>query len=332
MPVDFNSLTYEGKVVFIFQNIQIVFSAIGLCSNVLTFCVYMRKRLRKYSFSLYMKVLVCTSSVGMIHTFRLWAANVMDANLDTVATFFCKFDSYQPYVCSNISLWLLTTISVDRLLTIACPNRFKFVKSVYFQIAVICVIAVICLLQFIDMPIYYQIIQVGPPFNPINLCLLDGTTNSRVNWINFINLVVLNVFVNNILNVLMVLFINRSRKHIERGNNNTQKRDRRFAMNSIALNLTSSILKLPFSIALMVTNYLPMSIDQIKMIFLITVTIGNLELASSFYINMMVNTVFYNEFLGWFKIKSNRIFSTTSTQKRVPTLGQGSVNSNFNHQ
>lgn len=299
--LEYNSLSYLLKIAYIFQYLQIIVATIGIFGNVLTFLVYLRKRLRVYSFSLYIKTMTITDTIILLHSFRHWWAFIGQANLDLVAPFFCSFDEYQSYSATMISLSLLTLISLDRLITVAFPNRFKILKNLYFKIAMILSAVVYSLLLFIDMPLNYTVRDIGPRNSTIKLCLMDTEHNQRVSWINLANLLFINVFLNNVLNVFMVLALFKSRKKITRANDHTYKRDRRFAINSIGLNMVSTFCKLLFSVFLLVDNLIELDIIQIQLLFSVTLFFINIDSSASFFINMIVNSVFYEEFSIGFK-------------------------------
>lgn len=330
--IDFNSLTYFQKVNYIFLWLQLFVATAGFLSNALTFSVYMRKRMRKYSFSLYIKALAITDTVTLIHDFRHWLAFVFGANLDLVAPFFCAVDEYQPYTAALASICLLSLISLDRLITIAFPNRFKIRKSLLFQIALIFSVLVYASLTFIDMPLNTKIITLGPPNATFQLCLLDVPHIQKVTWINLANLIFVNVLLNNTLSVLMIIVLYRSRKRLTHVNNHIHRRDRKFAFNAIGLNLMSTLCKLPIAVALFVSNLLQLELDEIQMLFNITLFIINIDSGASFFINLTVNSVFYDEFLVMFRLKkqANQISSTSGgTNKHVTaTLNKNSNISN----
>lgn len=344
--IDFYSLNSFQRVTFIFLNLQVVIACVGLAGNVLTFCVYLRKRLRTFSFSLYMKVLCVTDSILLIHDFRYWAAFIGQADLTTTTDFFCTLSNYHPYFTAIISLWLLTCISADRLVTIMFPNRLKFIKSRYFQVALVAFITLFSMAIFIEMPLSYKLVLIplGPVPNSTNdsffnnvtnttisnkiefmkLCLLDPAVIRRISWINIAILVIVNVVLNNVINVLMIAHLHKSRKqvrthHGHHTTNATERRDRKFAINSIGLNLTSTFCKLPFSIALLVTNLISMSYDEIQMFFNIMLFIINFDSSASFFVNMIANSVFAKELKTMIGLMMASISS-------LGTASNGSVN------
>jgi hypothetical protein len=319
--VDFNSLSYLGKVIYVLSCFSVAVATIGIISNALTFCVYMRKRLRKYSFSLYIKVMSITDSLTLLANYRHWAAFVLDANLDLVSPFFCAVDEYQPYVVAIITLWLLSLISFDRFITIAFPNRLSLLKNTYFQVSLILCTVFYGLLSFIYMPINYKIVSFGNPnFTVIQLCVIDISYLQITSWINLSNLVVVNLLLNNILNVLMIVVLFRSRSRMSQfSSRNNERKDRKFAINAIGLNVTSTLFKLPLSIVFIVSNVsTQLTFFDILLLFNITVLIANVYSSASFFLNICINSVFYHEFLVMVRLrKANRVSWTMPTTRDI---------------
>lgn len=163
-------------------------------------------------------------------------AFIAGANLDIVSSFFCKFDEYHPYIAAIVSLWLLTIISMDRLLAISCPNRFKFIKSTYFNVLVLASVTIYSCCIFIEMPLNYSIVSLPMGNNSnatIKLCLIDIQVTRRIAWMNIANLVTVNVILNNVLNVMMIIFLYRSRKKIGQSLRHSEKR----TANSLSMQL-----------------------------------------------------------------------------------------------
>lgn len=133
MVLNYYNLNTLQQLNYIFQNIQVLVGIFGIIGNVLNITVFMRKRFKSLSFSFYNIVLGVIDIIVLLHTFRHWAAFMFDADIDLVSQFFCTIDEYQPLIASHCSLLVLTLISVDRLITIAYPNRFNVIKKKWFQ-------------------------------------------------------------------------------------------------------------------------------------------------------------------------------------------------------
>lgn len=149
MLLNYYNLNYLQQLNYIFHYLQIVISIIGIIGNVLNMIVFMRKRFANLSFSFYNKVLGVIDIIVLLHSFRHWAAYMFDSDIDLVSQFFCTIDEYQPLIASHCSLLLLTLISVDRLITIAYPNRFNIIKKKWFQSILIKNIYIINSIPFI---------------------------------------------------------------------------------------------------------------------------------------------------------------------------------------
>ena len=133
MVLNYYNLNTLQQLNYIFQNIQVLVGIFGIIGNVLNITVFMRKRFKNLSFSFYNIVLGVIDIIVLLHTFRHWAAFMFDADIDLVSQFFCTIDEYQPLIASHCSLLVLTLISVDRLITIAYPNRLNVIKKKWFQ-------------------------------------------------------------------------------------------------------------------------------------------------------------------------------------------------------
>jgi hypothetical protein len=193
--VDFNLLPNLLKITYIFQYLQIVIAFVGIVGNFLTFIVFLRKRFRSYSFGFYIKVLTITDTIVLLHSFRHWAAFIVDWNIDIILPFFCYTGEYQPYTCASISCWLLALIAFDRWISIVHPNRFKIFKSLVFQTFLICLIVVTNLLYYMIMPMSYYI-QNDLTFDTVKnvtilmpSCVIAPSRAQIANWLFLINLV-----------------------------------------------------------------------------------------------------------------------------------------------
>ena len=130
----------------------------------------------------------------------------------------------------------------------------------------------------------------------------------------------MNLIINNWLNIKTIRFIKASRKRVNGNatnrNSSLSSRDRKFAICSICLNLASMVSRLPFYICLVIVGYADFSYDLISLIIKIAGTITYFDNSFSFFVNMYVNSLFYDEFLRLFGIKKPRI-DQTSTNNSV---------------
>lgn len=325
--LDYNQLSRYGKVTYIFQHLQAFVSLIGIVGNILIISVFCRRGLRKYSYSFYSKAMAVSDMVVLSHSFRHWARFMFNADIDLVAPFFCTINEYQPYVTVTLSLWILMLISIDRLVTIVYPNRFKLLKQRSCQAVLVVLVTLINLVIFIEMPLNYSIVGLPQPDNQtLQMCVLPAEIGRISSWLLLSNLFLTAIVINNILNLKILVYIVRSRRKVsfklssmQAGRNRrslTSSRDRKFATSTIGLNVCSFILKLPICVGLLAANYLD-SVDPeiIGMVFTVNVMLATTDNAVSFGVNMTLNSVFYDEFSAMMGIRKLRnLWNSTSGQ------------------
>lgn len=305
--IDFNQLDSYRRVNYICQYIQALVGLIGVCGNLLTITVFSRKRLRKFSYSFYSKAMACSDILILAHSFRHWSKNILGADLDLINDFFCKIGEFQPYTASIASLWLLCLISFDRLITIVYPRKFHFFKLRSVQFILVTVVLIYSVLTNIQLPLFYHLESLNNSTNVTLVCYFDSNVAKFHLWLILINIIVVNIFINNALNVRMIFYVFKSRRRVANSTNSTSHRDRRFAISSISLNLCCLACKMPLTIGLLVLSYMDIDYDLYEMLFTICISISTIDNADSFFVNMIVNTSFYDEFMRMIKIGKDDI-------------------------
>ena len=307
---------------FIFEYILLVIGIIGVIGNVFVIIVFSRKPLRKYAYSFYCLIMAISDICFLTYAFKDWTRYIYDVKLELVGTVVCKLLFLLPGYFDDFSAHLLTIISIDRMISIVYPKRFMVIKKRWFQCLIVAIVSLLVLSRHLIIPIYANITEV------------NQTNSSQTNrdcatepWIlKFDTIITIsiylieNIILNNWLNIKTIRHIMASRKRVMNGNSNTKNsslssRDRKFAVCSISLNLVSMITKLPFFIAFL---YFNLALKDIRLVLKITGTITFIENGFSFFINMYVNSLFYEEFLrlfGFIKSISKDIQNNNSVLK-----------------
>lgn len=303
--VYYESLSKYDKVTYILQCIMFVEAVIGIFGNVLVVIVFSRKRLRVFSFSFYNRAKAIVDCIILLHSFRHWAAFILDANIDITGLLICKVLEYSAWSTGSISVWLLAVSAFDRFVAIAYPNKFSFMRKTSTQIILTLFVITYCILVHLYMFLNTTLIVTGQNGNLTQLaCLIaDPSVQKTVYWINMVDQLTGVFLVNNILVFVMIYSIYRSRSRFkqikENKDNKTSIRDRKFAVNSIVLSVKCLILKSPLYIVSLISAY-DLTPDASFMLFMLTVALYTVESMSAFFINMVVNKLFYDEFLSIF--------------------------------
>ena len=152
----YQNLDFYQRWSYIILNIQFVISAFGVMANMLTFCVFCRKRFFKSSFCFYARIMTITDSLSIVSSLRSWPIFFYNDDLDLFSPILCKFDVYFNVCFKSISTWILTLIIIDRLLSIVYANRFAFTRKERFQASMVAIVVVVNLLFYVLLPIKYQ--------------------------------------------------------------------------------------------------------------------------------------------------------------------------------
>lgn len=313
---------------FIFANIQGLASVIGLLGNVLAVCIFARQSLRKYSFSLFSLLKACSDSVTLLYVLKAWFGTVLKLDLNLMSSFFCTTNTYLPYAFGMASDFLITLNLIDRLITIVYPNRFQIFNKWWFKAILIgigfVVGALVNLILLLETHLY-----VFEFFGQIfSFCFTTRDAFVIHSWI-YISWVTVSVLVvHNILNLKIICFIASSRKRIAArttGNRKLSRKDRRFAICTIGMGLILFVSKIPVALSIILSNSLDVIPDLFQLLFTIAVAVMAFEAGGTFYINLVLNELFRDEFLRLLRLKKQQgllvnSFESTTQQHRKKTL------------
>ena len=295
---------------------QLVIGITGVIGNILVIVVFSRKSLRKYPYSFFCLVMAISDIGYMIHCFTDWYSYSLNVNLGTVGSALCPLTAFIPYYFGSLSMFLLTTIAIDRTLTIVYPRKLLIFKKRWFQIIIVVILASIVMLMNILVPLNYRLTEFTFGQMSIRICQMPSNLLAIQIWITLSIFLFFNVVINNFLNIKTILFIRSSRKRVAANDRNSSlsTKDRKFAVCSICLNLAAMLFKLPFFICLIIISYSSyFSIGQINMMLQITNTLTYIDNGFSFCINMLVNSMFFNEFLILFRLRKSSLLPSDST-------------------
>lgn len=107
----------------IFSPILIVFGTLG---NILSILVLSKARFNKWSSTVYLLGLavadICMLYVGLL---RQWVRYAFDTDVRHTSALMCKVHWWLMYVTADCAVWILTTITIERLVSTLYPYRSK---------------------------------------------------------------------------------------------------------------------------------------------------------------------------------------------------------------
>lgn len=276
----------------------LVISLIGLVTNILSMIVFSRKKFQNTVFYIYFRFVAFFNILSMIipinkffeYNLNIWFRDFSDS--------LCKFRMYTFYVLQPMLGWSLVAVSIDRYLSIAYPSKFSFRKKTIFQVIVCCSILSYNLCYNIPH-LFSYVKRTKQSTNKTNLTIITDRCSNNVylkDWFNTFSTTIIPFALMFLFTLLTLIKLFQSRKNIN--NCKTKKRDNRFAMTSISLNIIFLLLNLPYGVFSILIMYISDSMNKTieKLIYSIIYVPYYSNLVSIFFINIAVNKMFRDEF------------------------------------
>lgn len=300
MLQNFTLLNNYQKVTFIAQNIQLIISISGIMGNSVAFTVFLRKPLRSQSYACYFRLMCFADSIILAHSFRHWFRIVLGVDTDLMSPLFCRLGEFQPFTASTIAIWLRLVILFDRLIHISYPNYFWMVKDKRFQLIAISIIIGYSVLLNLTLPLNYSL-QVDKNSNKnstTQICHLPAEIR-ELHLELFSSDVAITIVIATILDLKLISNIYSSSKQekneLYRPHSSIVK-DRKFAISSIGISLANFVCLFTFGILILASVKFNLNVDQMQTLFTCVITVTLCSNASTFFISLFMNSVFYREF------------------------------------
>lgn len=303
-----NNNTSDQTVILITQHVQTLIGLVGIIGNILSIFVFSCEKLRNASYSFYFRIMAFSDILMLIHTLRHWARVVLNYDLSVINLIICKLSDYQPMVAGHFSLILQTIILIDRLFMIVYHNRFTIIKRKWFQMTLVSAVFLFCSIANFSMYLNHQIIEVENSDSKHLLCSLPIEV-SKKNFLRFYIEFPILFLINCFAQIKLIVFIFNARGRVaNRVGDRISMRDLKFATSSIILTIFTFFTKLPLGLGAFVSGFFRLPQEQVRIVFTICITCACAANAASFYINMLFNSIFREEFFNLFKRKqSSRI-------------------------
>jgi len=320
----------------VFAPIVIILGAIG---NAFGMVVISQKQLKEMGPQ---KIFICMFALDCIYftlIFHPYLAYMFNINVTSMSTAACKTYWYSRYSMAFISPMMNVYSSVERFISITFPQKKLFLQKKSVQYIYIALITVANVLLAINVAIFFDIVYVNT--------VVNGTQTSQIQYCDFANLswqeisgyidlvsrVIIPAGLMIIFSFLIIGSIFNSRKRIAArivGNQSNQhatfKKDVRFAVICVALNIFYIMFSLPVSVVVLLPNYID---NEYYIIFSYLFFVAY---SSNFYLMLSFNRLFREVFvLKIFGIKintNNQMFGAGIPQCRHPAniaVGSGRV-------
>lgn len=264
----------------------------GFLGNILLFLVLTRKKFENFPIRTMFRIQAVADSVYLLQFIEDYLAHLYRIDIRNFSSFSCKLFRYLNYSFCPISGWLLVYISLERLVSIRHPFKNSNLRKSKFQILASIFIVIWNLMYYIPVFIYHDKIQFTCDF-------IDPIARDLIGLLDLVNSTLLPFFFMFICSILLIYSILKSRLkvHNKGFKYDKIKRDVRFSINTVALNLIFILFNLPVCVIYVFSGYNTDLIALSALYMLYT------NFAINFYVFFIVNSFFRNECLIMFKLR-----------------------------
>lgn len=112
--------------VMVWQIVSPLMIFFGTTGNLISIRVLSQRTFNRWSSSLYLIALaVADMSVLYVGLLRQWVKYTFDVDVRSIHPVMCRVHWWLMYSCADIPIWILTAITVERLVSTLCPYKSK---------------------------------------------------------------------------------------------------------------------------------------------------------------------------------------------------------------
>ena len=280
-------------------------SLIGLITNSISFYIFSRKRFRNTIFSTYFRFYLVFQTLNLIYPINKIFEFNYAAYFSNISNFTCWFRFYFGYVNFAIVSWFLAVISVDRYLSICYSSKYLLRKKLSFQLLISLFLIIFNICYYVPFCFHYLKETTINSTNSTTKVSVFKCVSPGI-WIDIMDLfqqILIPFFFMILFTFLTAKNVFRSRKINNFSTNSSTSKtisnDRKFAISSITLNILFLLFNLPhilLKIINQMSSYLYLNhYNLLRIIQSISYFFFFLNLSSTFFINLYVNSMFKSE-------------------------------------
>jgi hypothetical protein len=266
---------------------------IGLFGNIVSLLIYSKKRFQNTFFNVYFRFLNIVYLCSLSYIIIDFLNYQFGSNLETISVYSCKIVYYYFYILAPNGSWILVVVSLNSMLSVLYPTKFKsFRTNKRIQLAICIFLLVFNIFYYIEVPVLQKFIQEESFDKETNLTHMDSNceSNNIIYWMDLANSTC-------VPSILMILFTTMTLTHLFKSRFKISKRDIKFALFCILLNISFLMFNLPIILYGLFNNYLIMDEELSNLLYVVTVLPYYVKFTDVFYISLIVNISFRKEFI-----------------------------------
>jgi hypothetical protein len=305
--------------------VSVIFLIFGILFSSLSFLVFIRKNLsaKKNMMGFYGIVQCVIDLVTHLLGFYYYFTISMGDDKQLHSDIFCKLKNFLVAWVVQLSSWLQVMITIDRIISVKYPNRFKILKDRRFLfMIVVALYASLSIANCLNFFYYIEDVTVQAINNSNSsltikekICTSNRTIVFIRDLIGILLRTIVPFLITFVLNFLLIRCLIESKKKINKDKH--LKKERQFAITIIALNCLFFVTQLPLGASLILLNVkqyaiIPTNTALIRLIFFVAVYIALLFNTLSFMVYLTSNKLFRKEFFQMFHVAKNNLRSSFS--------------------
>lgn len=282
----------------------------GIFGNIAGLIVISRKKLHKIGPQKMYQYLFMSDSFILTEIIINYLQYGFNVDFTTISSFTCKLFHYLNYSFANISSMVLVYISVERFVTTKYPIKTKILRDHKNQLCYFCLVIAFNLIYYIPIPFFFSIIKdENDTIIPIDGCdFIDLNNKIIMSYMDLVNRAIVPFTLMILCTALLVYSIWKSRQRVYLAcslpnENRRIKKDAKLALTLIFIDLVYIIFNLPYSATIFLSDY------NLNFFYIFSYFLFYASFAVNFYILLLSNSLFRNEFLHllWFKTQTTPI-------------------------
>lgn len=299
----------ENYIIFLLYFSFFVF-VLGIFGNILCIKIYLSKRFRKNpTFFLYVIKIIFDCFIQFYSTYE-FIKYITNFDLLIKSIILCKAGHYSLHISTSTSAWILALISIDNLTKTRYPSKTINSKHIYLILMSFIILTEIGYNS--PLAIYMEILNHTNTSECMYTKELEFYT-----WMDLFNSNVGPFMVMGLSSILTINTLFKSKAKMKKKNN----RDYKYAITSIALNVTFFILGLPSTILFLICVSIDLDPGLYDFFNVLTNMILYANFGMLFYVSFFFNSMFRKEFN--LLIKKNKVsksnFTLTAHNKSYAT-------------
>ncbi len=264
----------------------------GFIGNILSLLIFRHNKFKRTIFGVYFPILNICNTLTIPYAIIDFLAYQYDIVINNMSIFLCKSTLYFIYSMAPVAGYIIVIVGLDRLITISYPNKFLIRNSKKFQYGICFVFLIYNLAFYTPLIIYSDYESVFDNETNLTSYICNQNDNGLVYRMDFFNSTIIPFVLMIFSTGWTVVVLCKSRK---KSHKTINKRDLRFSLTAIFMDICFLVLNLPIVLYLFLSVYIEMDSRFSKFLYVVTSTFYYMNFGVMFYINCFVNNLFLEE-------------------------------------